>query len=105
MAVGLGAAAALFLGLTLNLLPEEPFPVASAEDVDIISVEAADAGTLVIGEPPLKEPLVWASAGDVTLERVEPDWDGMVPEVRMPSEGPDPPMIVAPLEGGPAKIP
>lgn len=77
---------------------EQPFPVASAEDVDIISVQAADARSLVVGEPPLAGPLVLGAPGDVKMRNIEPDVDGMVPKVRMTTEeGPAPPMIVAPL--------
>jgi anti-sigma factor RsiW len=89
------AAAAAVLGAVLlarslgpGLLPptnpaasaEEPFPVASAEDVTIISMDAHDLGALVVGQPPVQEgPLEMASRDDVKVLNVEPAWpDGPV---------------------------
>jgi hypothetical protein len=52
---------------------EEPFPVASAEDVTIISMDAHDMGALVVGQPPVQEgPLEMASRNDVKVLHVEP---------------------------------
>lgn len=84
----------------------EPWPVATAADVEIISLDAADLKALVVGQPPLREPLVLAAAGDVELENVEPDpTDGMVPRLRVETQGLTVPMIVAPLDLGPVKNP
>lgn len=111
---GLGAAAAVLLGVLGSFrTPGEdddglplrgPFPVASAHEVEIISIDAADVRTLVVGEPPLREPVVLAAVGDVKLRSVEPDDDGMMPDVRI-AQGPTVPMIVAPLDTAPAREP
>ncbi len=66
----------------------EPFPVATADEVEILSIQGADTGTLVVGEPPVRGPLVLVAQGEVEVTRAEP-------EVRMGSAGP--PMIWAPL--------
>ena len=78
--------------------------VVSPEDVEIVSLHAADRATLVVGVPPVTGPLVLASVGDVELEGVEPDTDGMVPSIHM-DERSLTPMIVAPLETAPAGTP
>jgi hypothetical protein len=97
-------AAAVFLLVALDRAPHEPsfpspepFPVASPDDVDIISVHGSDAGMLVVGDPPLGEPLALLAAGDVHVERVQPDEDGMMPQVLFEAANPAAPMIVAPL--------
>jgi hypothetical protein len=46
---------------------EEPFPVAEAGDVDIISMDARDVAGLVVGEPPVSGELVFASLDDVRV--------------------------------------
>lgn len=99
------SAAAVLFYLHLEATAIEEYPVSTSEEVEIISLDATDANTLVVGNPPVSEPLVLASPGDVTLKRVDPDVDGMVPRVRMPPDGPDAPMIVAPLEGELARVP
>lgn len=73
----------------------ERLPVATATEVEIISMDAADAALLVIGEPPVNEPLVLAAPGEIKLDKMEPDEDGMVPHFA-DSQGPDAPMIVVP---------
>jgi anti-sigma factor RsiW len=74
----------------------EPLAVASPEDVEIVSLRAADRATLVVGVPPVTEPLVLVSVGDVEFERVEPAADGMVPYIQM-DEGAAP-LVLAPLD-------
>jgi hypothetical protein len=75
---GLAAAAALlavFLSRPLWMkapsLPqppvEEPFPVAEADDVDIISIDARDVAGLVVGEPPVSGELIFARQEDVRV--------------------------------------
>jgi anti-sigma factor RsiW len=71
--------------------------IVSPDDVEIVSLRAADRGTLVVGVPPVTGTLVLASAADVEFEGIEPAADGMVPEVHM-DEATITPMIVAPLE-------
>jgi hypothetical protein len=76
---GLAAAAALIAVLlsrplwmkTPTPLPqppvEEPFPVAEADDVDIISIDARDVAGLVVGEPPVSGELIFARQEDVRV--------------------------------------
>lgn len=77
-------------------LPErsEMFVVACPADVEIVSMHAADVGTLLVGEAPVREPLVLLSPKEVTLERVEPDENNLVPEIH--GGATTAPMIVAP---------
>jgi len=82
----------------------EPLAVVSPDDVEIVSLRAADRDTLVVGVPPVTGPLVWASLGDVELEGIEPDADGMVHDFHM-DERSATPMIVAPLDQAPAEAP
>jgi anti-sigma factor RsiW len=112
--IGVGAAVALAATLLLLLVwpqrPEpaeapasaEPLAVVSPDDVEIVSLRAADRVTLVVGVPPLTEPLVIASPGDVELQHVEPDADGMVPDIHM-DEMSDTAMIVTPRSAAPAR--
>ena len=74
---------------------DEPLAVATAEDVDIISLDDADCGVLVVGQPPLAGPMVLGGRGDMTVISIKPDSDGMVPQVTF--ENVETPMIVAPL--------
>jgi hypothetical protein len=96
-ALALTAAALVLLCFGLDWLPGEPFPVTSPDDVDIISMEGNDNGALVVGEPPVPGPLVLAAPGEVTVERVEADADGVVPRVLAEPDRQDPPMMIAPL--------
>ena len=62
----------------------EPFPVATADEIEIIRVGGADLKTVIVGNFPVKGPLVLANPGEITLTR--PD-----SEVRMnESACPDP---------------
>ncbi len=75
---GLGAiAAAVLLGLLTRPLWEvdrSPLPVASGQDVTILSMDAGDAGLLVVGQPPIQGNIDLADHGDVELvSRVDPD--------------------------------
>jgi hypothetical protein len=76
--------------------------IVSPDDVEIVSLRAADRSTLVVGVPPVTGPLVLASAADVEFEGVEPAADGMVPEVHM-DEATITPMIVAPIDAAGAR--
>lgn len=81
----------------------EPIAVAARGDVDILSVAGDDVPALVVGDPPLRDPLVLARANDITVENVEPDADGKLPGMTgMDGEGT--PMIVA-STGPPTKTP
>jgi len=74
-------------------------PAVADDDVEIVSIDAADLGCLVVGEPPMRGPMVLVAAGDIVLERMEPDpVDGMIPpKASMNMNNPDGPMIMAPL--------
>jgi hypothetical protein len=67
----------------------EPFPVATSDEVEILSIPGADTVTLVVGELPLQGPMVLVAAGEVEVMRVEA-------EVRVGGAGP--PMVWTPLE-------
>jgi hypothetical protein len=73
--------------------------VADDDDVEIVSMDAADIGSLVVGEPPMRGPFVLAAPGDVILESIAPDpQDGMTPPLNnMEMNSPNGPMILAPL--------
>jgi hypothetical protein len=75
--------------------PVEPWPVVSSDDVDIVSLHAADRAVLVVGVPPLEGGLELASADDVEMDS-EPADAGMV-VVQGKSEPPQP-MLVTPVE-------
>lgn len=80
--VGL-AAASVLLGIVVTRswwmtnvpapvpLVEEPFPVANAEDVTIISMDARDVAALVVGEPPVRGDLEFARPEDIHVIRCE----------------------------------
>ena len=76
---------------------DEVFAVTQSDDVDIVSMRHADSPNLVVGEPPVRERLVLASAGDVTLDRIQPDSDGNMPVIQM-GENDVPGILVAPRE-------
>jgi hypothetical protein len=112
-AIGIGIAAALAAAVLLLVwreVPEpadnpasaEPLAVVSPDDVEIVSLRAADRVTLVVGVPPVTGPLVLASPGDVELQRVEPDADGMIPDIQL-DEKSDTAMIVAPRSTAPTR--
>ncbi|HEV3203485.1 MAG TPA: hypothetical protein VGY77_03840 [Gemmataceae bacterium] len=101
------SAAAVFVGLMaldsrsprdpLSVPSMDPYPVISTEDIDILTVHAADAGRLVVGKSPLTEPLDIAEPGDIVVVSVKPDIDGMLPYMRAPAEDRHAPMMVVPL--------
>jgi len=107
--MGMATAAALLLALLFRPAadPRQPnpapvlvkaFPAASDGDVEIISLDAGDARTLVVGEPPFAGLVVLAGPGEVFLEKIEPDEsDGMMPQKINMNDGSGTPMIVAPL--------
>jgi ferric-dicitrate binding protein FerR (iron transport regulator) len=105
------AAAALILALVVpgqdqeDKTPSdiEELAILSAEDVDLISMEENDTRLLVVGNPPVQEPLVLVATGDVTLDSIEPDDDGFVPQARMNPGSSAAPMIIARLRGSETK--
>jgi hypothetical protein len=79
----------------------EPLPVATADDIEIISMDDGDRSALVIGKPPLFEPMVLVAAGDTSEIHIQPDsGDGMKPSIARPVDGMATTMIVAPLSAG-----
>ncbi len=70
----------------------EPFPVMSAADVEITSMHDKDRSALIIGEPPVREPLALLLPGEVDVNHVTGDAEGM--DIRYHREGSDPPMII-----------
>ncbi len=101
----LGAAAAallavlvgarLFHGVPPKIEKVEPLPVIEPGDVVVISMDARDAGGLVVAAPPIPQAILPAGQDDVSVMSLEsgPRDDGRVPQI---GEG-DVPMIVAPL--------
>jgi hypothetical protein len=74
------------------------FAVATSDEIEILSVEAADTGSLVVGELPVRGPLELLGPGEVRVTSVAPADDNMTPEVR---EGPAAPIIWAHLDSEP----
>jgi anti-sigma factor RsiW len=69
--------------------------VATAAEVEILSVQGADTGSLVVGELPVDGSLVLLDADELLLTRVEPDRDDMVPGVLQEGSAP---LIWAPTD-------
>jgi hypothetical protein len=59
---------------------EEPWSVASADDVEILSMDDRDRGALVVGEPPVNEPMELVTTDEVKLNKL-PDGSGRVVRV------------------------
>lgn len=78
----------------------EIFPVASPDDVEIISVDAHGANAVVIGELPLRNPIVLMEPGDATLKSVERNHQELFSEVRMQPDAEEAPMILGPVASG-----
>ncbi len=96
------AAAALFLAVAWwqAAVPGpagEPLPVVSADDVEILGMDAGDVGALVVGRLPVLGPLVLASAADIIVDDTGHDVDVVIDDVELPGHA-APPMIIMPLE-------
>jgi anti-sigma factor RsiW len=103
----LGAVAAvlvLALGLAQRFAPQTPpvtpLPVATAEDVEVLSIEGADVAALVVGTPPVQGPLTLASADDVTVDKTGSDVEVAKPAEVAHGHAPPPPapMIMFPTD-------
>jgi hypothetical protein len=76
--LGAAAAAAVILAIIApwreppDIVGLDGFPIATADDVDLVSIEGNDAQLLVVGNPPVHEPMELVASGDVTLVRMEP---------------------------------
>jgi hypothetical protein len=68
--------------------PVEPFAVATSDEVEILSIGGADTATVAVGELPLNGPMLLVQAGEVEVQRAEP-------EVRTGGNGS--PMVWTPL--------
>src|SRR5207248_11037657 len=96
--VGLPAAAAVLAAVYLSgpgptrPAAEAPWPVVTEDDVEILSLQEADAGLLVVGAPPVAGRLTLASAADVNLIGVEAGDDGTLPHAQWPGDAGDAPM-------------
>jgi hypothetical protein len=97
-----GVAAALLVALNLprpreEIPPppqaEEPFPVATPDDIEIIRMDAKDASLLVVGTPPVTGELQLVKSGDVDISL--PEDQGQAPEMEVVGEDGFP-MIWAP---------
>jgi hypothetical protein len=84
----------------LTDVPEAPLAVASADDIEIISMDDADRDALVVGEPPVREPLTLLAADEVHVEEVIGNMDGMNPRY-FPGGGTAPMLIVEPSQTPP----
>jgi anti-sigma factor RsiW len=123
LVLGLTAAAALLAGVVLarsfwtdklpeNPVPEvadhqpqpapapedeEPFPVATAGEINILSIDAADADRVVMGQP-LIGTFEVAAPEDIEIVEMEPHpEDGRMPRLQ---RGPEVPMIIVASAGG-----
>ncbi len=91
---------AYFLSHKQVLLPtvegNNPFAVATAEEIDILSVEGDDTNTFAVGDMPVRGPLELVGPGEVRVTQVESAvQDNMRLDVQ---EGPATPMIWARLD-------
>jgi anti-sigma factor RsiW len=83
-------------GVTEEQEPEGPFPVATAEEVNIISMDAKDADAVVMGQP-LMGSFELAAPEDIQVLKVEPHpADGLVPRLE---ENPVPMIVASAAEG------
>jgi hypothetical protein len=81
--------------LAQNSEEEAAFAVATADEIEILSVEGADHPSLAVGEMPVRGPLELLAPGEFTVTSVQPAaGDNMTPVV---PQGPDTPMIWAPI--------
>lgn len=66
----------------------EVFPVATAEEVEILRVGGDDTESLVVGNLPVDGPLVLADRNDVQVMAIEPAADQPMPQINNQSERP-----------------
>jgi hypothetical protein len=71
--------------------------MADSADIDIQSIQDADTELLVVGQPPLIGLVVLAAPGDIQLEKVSKDTDGMMPSPMV--AGAQVPMLCVPMAG------
>ncbi len=111
VAVGLGltglvaAAAAALVAVSLRGGADEPFPVLSADEVHIESMDDADVGALVVGEPPLREPLELLTSADVKVHGIDPDALGRLASVSTAKDAAAPLFVVMPPAAEAGELP
>ncbi len=66
---------------------DEVFSVASPDDVEILSMDDRDRGALVVGEPPVNEPMEMVTVDDVKVNKL-PDVQGRVARLHIGSGAP-----------------
>jgi hypothetical protein len=76
---------------------EEPYPVATAEEVEIHRLEKVDSDSVLVGEPPTRGNLDLASHGDVLITSFKPYADNLRPDMYTHPEPASSPMIIFPL--------
>lgn len=64
---------------SLDAIAIMPILLASADEVEIVSIDGADVKALLVGEPPLRRPFELASVDDVELNFAEAGEQGWVP--------------------------
>jgi hypothetical protein len=80
-----------------STVDDEPYVMASADDVRIISLPEAAARLLLVGEHPLGDSIVLlAQADEIVYFGIGSDLAGRFPEVPADPNAQDPPMIWAP---------
>src|SRR5215471_8052005 len=84
-----------------ELRPGSTLPVTDADDVTILSMDAADTDALVVGEPPVSGELVLVGQGDVEVDHMAPCADDTQPYLHSPKNGW--PMVVAPFKAARGK--
>ena len=81
---------------------DEPYPMASAADVRIISMPQSAVGLLLVGDHPIGDSmLILAKADEVEFLGVGNDPDGRFPAVPLDPQAADAPMIWAPTPKDP----
>jgi anti-sigma factor RsiW len=84
-------------------LADEAWPVVSADDVEILSMDDRDRGAIVVGEPPVSEPLEMLTEDEVKVNKW-PDGPGRVGRLRV-SPGPGAPYVQMSVEQEPDEDP
>jgi hypothetical protein len=63
------------------MIAEEPYPVATSDEITIIRMDPRESHNLVVGRPPIPGDLEWANFDDVTVENAKPNAENQVPEM------------------------
>lgn len=104
LALGLVATAATLLVAFWLARPSGPtgpvavLPVLTGDEVEIISMDAADVAALVVGELPRRAPLVMASVDEVTVHEAGEDVEILMPDEN-DQDSPAWPLVLVPGKG------